>query len=142
MKQFGDKNRKAAREEDHPITIKMLDREVTVHSPGAEQLAYLSAMLLEDELDAAGGLINFFAELLETDGDRRYLKKILLDHSSGFDVYDLADMAEYLVEEWGKRPTTAASGSSPTQRTTGKSSTASSRRVRAKTPSTSASTGS
>jgi hypothetical protein len=142
MKQFGDRNRASGRTEDHPITVMMLDREVTVHMPSTGQLAYLGTLLLADELEAAGGLINFFGGLLESDEDRNHLKKILLDHNSGFDVFDLADMAEYLIEEWGQRPTNAASGSSPSQPSTGKSSTANSRRVRAKTSSTSGSTGS
>lgn len=142
MKQFGDKARKAERDADYPITVKMLDREVTVHSPGAAQLAYLGTLMLGEELEVAGGLINFFAELLDKPEDRSYLKRILLDHESGFDVYDLEDMAAYLIEEWGQRPTNAASDSQPSQLSTGKPSTAKSRRVRASTPSTSRSTAS
>lgn len=141
MKQFGDKNRKRDREEDQPVDVLMLDRKVTVHSPGAGQLAYLGTLLLGDELETAGGLINFFAELLDQPEDRYYLKRILLDHDSGFDVYDLEDMAAHLIEEWGGNPTNAASASSRSQRSTGKPSTANSRRVRS-TPSPSASTAS
>ncbi len=141
MKQFGDRNRKRAREDDHPIDVKILDRKVTVHSPGSAQLAFLGTLMLSDELEAAGGLINFFAELMETHEDRMYLKRILLDHDSGFDVYDLEDLSAYLIEEWGGNPTNAASDSSPTQPSTGKRSTANSRRVRS-TPSTSPSTAS
>jgi hypothetical protein len=141
MKQFGDKNRKRDREDDHPIEVLMLDRKVVVHSPGAEQLAFLGMLMLGEELETAGGLINFFAELLDTEEDRKYLKRILLDHSSGFDVYDLEEMAAYLIEEWGGNPTNAASASAPSQRSTGKPSTANSRRVRS-TPSASPSTAS
>lgn len=139
MKQFGDKSRKRDREDDRPVDVMILDRKVTVHSPGAAQLAYLGTLMLGDELETAGGLINFFAELLGTDEDRKHLKRILLDHDSGFDVYDLEDMAAYLIEEWGGNPTNAASGSAPSQPSTGKRSTANSRRVtstRSTSPST------
>jgi hypothetical protein len=139
MKQFGDRNRKRDRDDDNPIDVLILDRKVTVHTPGAAQLAFLATLMLGEELEKAGGLINFFAELMGTPDDRMFLKRILLDHDSGFDVYDLEDLAAYLIEEWGGNPTSAASASAPSQPSTGKRSTANSRRVastRSPSPST------
>lgn len=144
MKQFGDvtgTRKRQAPDVGLTTTHKIMDREVEFESPGAEQLAYLGSVLgVGNLLTTAGALINFLASLIDDD-DARYINSLLLDRKSGFDIYDVEDLLITLVEEWGGNPTKPASDSSDTQVTTGKPSTASSRRV-SKTPSTSASTGS
>lgn len=143
MKQFGDPSRKDMRrndEPDKPVEVQILDMPMVVHYPGTSQVAYLATLMLGSEMEMAGGIINFAAGCLWTDEEKNYLKRVLLDHSSGFDIFDLVDVMQYCTEQWGDgRPTTAASGSSPTQPSTGKRSTANSRRVastRSPSPST------
>lgn len=144
MKQFGDANRQNKRrnEDDYkpPVEVGILDRPVMINYPGTSQVAYLGTLMLGSELEMAGGLINFVAGLMPGDEDRNHLKRCLLDHESGFDIYDLVDVMTYCTEQWADgSPTVAASGSSPTQQPTGKRSTANSRRVvstRSTSPST------
>lgn len=135
MRQFGDAARVAALTEedqnDEPnIDFKLLDREVSLKYPGSGALAYLTATMstVSDNLSAVGIIINFIASCMD-DEDARYLNQILLDSKSGFDVEDISEVAEYLLEEWsGGNPTSGSSGSSRPARTTGRSSTANSRR--------------
>lgn len=143
MKQFGDKSRADKRrndEPDQPVEVQILDMPMTIHYPGTSQVAYLGTLMLGSELEMAGGIINFTAGCLWKDEEKNYLKRVLLDHDSGFDIFDLVEVMEYATEQWADdRPTTAASGSSPSQPPTGKRSTANSRRVgstRSTSPST------
>lgn len=143
MKQFGDASRTDKRrndEPDRPVDVKILEMPMVIHYPGTSQVAYLATLMLGTEMEMAGGIINFAAGCLWTDEEKNYLKRVLLNHDSGFDVFDLVDVMMYCTEQWAdERPTTAASGSSPSQPPTGKRSTAGSRRV-ASTRSTSPST--
>lgn len=134
MRQFGDAARVAAdtgvdENEEPNVDFLLLDREVSLHYPGSGALAYLTATMATSggALEAVGTVINFVASCMEDD-DARYLNRILLDSKSGFDVEDICDVVEYLVEEWsGGNPTRGSSGSSRPARTSGKSSTANSR---------------
>lgn len=145
MKQFGDVTRnREPREGDEdvpPVPVKILDREVVCQFPGSGPLAYVGAVLGAEgnPLYIAGSLINFFASTVDDDV-ARWVNGLLLNKKSGFDVYDLEEVLEYLITEWsGSRPTKPASGSSRTQGSTGKRSTANSRRVastRSPSPST------
>lgn len=155
MKQFGDVVKaKAAAErrariesgeevDDAEYAVRMvLDRTVKFRYPGEGAMAYLSMLQASasSELEAAGGLINWTQSLM-TSLDARWLGNLLLDHESGFDLYDLMDLVDDLAQEWSGNPSRPASGSASTPPPTGRRSTASSRRV-VRTPSTSASTGS
>lgn len=153
MKQFGDVAKaRAAQERRERIANGeesdderyaerlLLERTVRFRYPGEGQMAYLSLLQasVSNELEAAGGLINFTQSLMG-DYDSRYLGRLLLDHESGFDIYDLMDLVNDLAEEWSGNPSRPASASAPSRPPTGRRSTASSRRA-AKTPSTSPST--
>jgi hypothetical protein len=135
MRQFGDAARIASLTEedqsDEPnVEFKLLDREVSLKYPGSGALAYLTATMstVSDNLSAVGIVINFVVSCMEPE-DARYLNQILLDSQSGFDVEDISELAEFLLEEWsGGNPTSGSSGSSRQGRTSGKSSTANSRR--------------
>lgn len=143
VRKYGSKDKKARSEESGipPVEIEILDRKVTVFPPHAGAFIYLNNMLgVNDPLRVASSLIEFLCSLVE-DLDARYIGRLILDHNSGFDVYDVEEILTDLIEEWGERPTKPASGSSPSQATTGKRSTASSRRV-ASTRQISPSTGS
>lgn len=131
VRKYGSKDKKARAVDTglEPVKIQILEREVTVFPPHAGAFIYLNNMLgLSDPLRVASGLIEFLCSLVE-DIDARYIGRLILDHNSGFDVYDVEEILTDLVEDWGERPTKPASGSSPSQATTGKRSTANSRRV-------------
>lgn len=142
-KNYGSKMKdtRAVETDLKPVEVPILDRKVTIHPPHAGAFIYLNNMLgLSDPLRVASGLIEFACSLMD-DLDARYVGRLILDRSSGFDIYDMEELLTDLVEEWGEFPTSPASGSSPSQATTGKRSTANSRRV-ASTRATSTSTGS
>jgi hypothetical protein len=131
VRKYGSKDKQARAVDTglEPVKIQILEREVTVFPPHAGAFIYLNNMLgLSDPLRVASGLIEFLCSLVE-DIDARYIGRLILDHNSGFDVYDVEEILTDLVEDWGERPTKPASGSSPSQATTGKRSTANSRRV-------------
>lgn len=131
VRKYGSKDKKARAVDTglEPVTIQILEREVVVYPPHAGAFIYLNNMLgLSDPLRVASGLIEFLCSLVD-DIEARYIGRLILDHNSGFDVYDVEEILTDLVEDWGERPTTPASGSSPSQATTGKRSTANSRRA-------------
>lgn len=135
------KDARAAESDLEPVVVPILDREVTIHPPHAGAFIYLNNMLgVADPLRVAASMIEFACSLMD-DLDARYVGRLILDRNSGFDIYDMEELLTDLVEEWGERPTKPASGSSPSQATTGKRSTANSRRV-GSTRVTSPSTGS
>lgn len=142
-KNYGSKIKDARAVETNlkPVEVPILDRVVTIHPPHAGAFIYLNNMLgLSDPLRVASGLIEFACSLMD-DMDARYVGRLILDRSSGFDIYDMEELLTDLVEEWGEFPTSPASGSSPSQAPTGKRSTANSRRA-GSTRATSTSTGS
>lgn len=132
-------------EDDQPLDVKIAGREVTLHSPGSGQMAYLAATLssYDGTLVQLGGLINFVANLM-TDEDAAWFRKALLSNDIDFEGEDALELCEYLIEEWSEgRPTKQSSASAPRQRTTGASSTAGTpERPPARRRSTSASAGS
>lgn len=130
-KNYGSKGKKARAEDSGlaPVIVPILDRDVTIYPPHAGAFIYLNNMLgMNDPLRVASSLIEFLCSLVE-DLDARYIGRLILDHDSGFDVYDVEELLTDLIEEWGERPTKPASDSSASQATTGKRSTANSRRV-------------
>ena len=132
LKQFGDAARKArdTGEEDDPRTVLVLDREITIHSPGSGSLAYLAMSIAGagNDLVQLGQVINFIMSIFEDD-DARYVRGLLLDKESGFDAEDIMDLAIYIVEEWSSRPTKPSTGSSPSRQATGARTTGASRKV-------------
>lgn len=109
-------------------------------SPG--QVAYLTSSMhrhapMQQQI---AGAINFCMAIMDDD-TASYLSDKLLDRGDPFDIPQIQNIIEYLVEEWsGGRPTEQSSGSSQPEDTTGPSSTPSLQGVG--TSSTSGSTGS
>lgn len=132
VKQFGDAARKGSDEglDDDPITVKFLDREVTVHSPGSGALAYLAMAVAGagNDMVQLGQAINFIMSIFEPE-DQRYVRGLLLDRQSGFDAEDLMEFAMYAVEEWSSRPTNPSTGSSRPRQATGARTTGATRKV-------------
>jgi len=145
MKQFGHaaghRRQQEGDEQVEPITVKIVDRDITFSFPGTGQLASMGATLaLGDGMQMAGGIVSFFSSMIENESEKGYVASLLLEppSRSRFDAFDVADVIEYLITTWGERPTEPASDSSRTQGSTGKPSTATSRRVKS-TPSRSGS---
>lgn len=130
-RKYGDKNKIGKAEESTlpTVEIEVFDRKIMVAPPHTGAFIYLNNILgLNDPLRVASSLIEFLCALLD-DMDARYIGRLVLDKNSGFDIWDVEEILTDLVEEWGENPTKPASGSSPSQVTTGKRSTANSRRV-------------
>lgn len=146
MKQFGSIAKAAAqkheRDEEDFLEYTLVDREVKFYYPGSGALAYvgLTQASAATDLELAGSYINFVVSLVEPE-DARYIKRILLDHASGFDIDDLTDLMDELMDQWSNHPSKPGSGSAPTSAPTGRPSTAASRRA-GSTRSTSRSTAS
>lgn len=146
MKQFGSIAKAAAqkhrRDEEDFLEYRIVEREVKFYYPGSGALAYIGLVeaSAENDLMLSGAYINFIISLVE-DADARYIKRVLLDHASGFDIEDLTDLIEELLDQWSNHPSKPVSDSSPTSAPTGRPSTATSRRV-GSTRSTSRSTAS
>jgi hypothetical protein len=132
IKQFGDAARKGKDSgiEDDPRDIMILDREVTIHSPGSGSLAYLAMAIAGASTDLVqlGQVINFIMSIFD-DEDARYVRGLLLDRESGFDAEDIMELAIWVVEEWSDRPTKPSTGSSSRPRPTGARTTGASRKV-------------
>lgn len=143
VRKYGSKDKIGKAEETNlpSVEIEIFDRKIMVAPPHTGAFIYLNNILgLNDPLRVASSLIEFLCSLVD-DMDARYIGRLVLDRKSGFDVWDVEEILTDLVEEWGENPTKPASGSSPSQVTTGKRSTANSRRV-GSTRTTSTSTGS
>jgi len=138
IRTFGDAVKAAERaEEDYqePITVNILDREVTIEYPGSGQAIYMTATIAgtDGDITQVGELVQFLYHLVEEE-DAIFIKHSLLDRKSGFDGESVIELIEYLTEEWSSRPTRSLTGLSKSQPRTGPSSTGGARR-KASTPS-------
>lgn len=120
-------------------------REVKFYKPSSGQASIMMTMGgREMDVRQAGLFIQLFLELMDDD-TRRYFSGRLLDRNDPFSNLKaeggLFDIWETLMEEWSARPTKQPSDFQPSRRSTGRSSTASSR-AKGSTSSRSRSTGS
>lgn len=93
--------------------------------PGDGQLAFLMASVgrhtsLPTKL---AGVINFFVEVLD-EPSHQYIVGRLLDRDDEFGIEEVTEIMESMVEEWTGRPTQPPSGSTRSQRSGGRKSTA------------------
>jgi hypothetical protein len=97
---------------------------VKARRPSDGQLAVLMASIGKgaSDIDGVAGPLNFFDSLLDADGKRYFLDR-LLDPDDLFGPEEIEEIMEALVEEWGARPTQPSSGSAPSQPTDGPKST-------------------
>lgn len=131
--------RRAERDEGDFIEYEVLDQMTKFYNPGTAALVHMSMM--QAAVDAPGGteiqrgmtaVVPFiqFVTSLVSDADAARMRRLLATEDSGFDIMDLMELFDALLEDWSQEtPTTPASGSSPTRATTGKRSTATSRRA-------------
>lgn len=129
---------RAKRNEDDYIEYEILDQMTKFYNPGTAALVHMSMM--QSALDQPGNdiqrgvtalvpFIQFVTSLVE-DSDAARMRRLLSTDNSGFDIMDLMEVFDALLDDWSQEtPTTPASASSATRATTGKRSTATSRRA-------------
>ena len=152
MRQFGSAAKaaeaKAKRDPNDFVEYKILNRPMKFYYPGSAGMVHMAeaqAAVQGPGDDFTRGMaavvpfIQFVTSLVEPQ-DAAEIRRLLSTENSGFDIMDLQELTDALMEEWSNgTPTKPASVSSDSRATTGKRSTASSRRA-ASTRSTSAST--
>lgn len=137
IKQF----RTAARAADaeavgEPLEVEIDGRKIVLAPPTSGQLALVmvGASDVASESESIAASINFFFGLLNR-ADEKYLRRRLFDRDDPFEIDQIAEVVEYAIEEWFGRPTKSPSDFLPSQRGSGKKSTAKQRK-QASTPST------
>ena len=121
----------AAREDFDPeaeeSTVVSVDgHEVTFFKPTPAQLMLVAAASQADDWTAAGGYLSTFLNLAD-DESRRYLWARLQDRKDSFDLDNVNEIMEYLLEQWSARPTKRPSDYRRPASPTGQRSTATSR---------------
>ena len=108
-----------------PVTIDLDGREITFLPPTTGQWAVTIAGGTDtaNPSQMVADQINFFFSLL-ADEDVQYFRHRLFDRKDAFDVPNIAEIMEYLIEEWSARPTKQPSDFLPSQSNGGKKSTA------------------
>lgn len=127
MKEFVTAVAAADKDADEWLTFKVDGVDCKVTRPTSAQVAYLTAALHKraaTETQIAGA-INFCMAIMDHDTSA-YLSDKLLDLTDPFDLENLQDIIEWLVEEWSGRPTEPSSDSTDTQDGSGSTSTPSS----------------
>lgn len=116
----------AAAEEDREDVVEFSVDGVLCRAfkPGGGQLGVLMAATSGHQPPQVqiAGIINFFNSTLD-DQSSSYLVNKLLERDNGFEIEEVQDILEYLVEEWTGRPTKSPSGSTRSQSRGGRKST-------------------
>lgn len=109
----------AAFEDAEPIEFTIDSDTYTAYPPKAAQFAYFIATQAKnrDTSDNMAGVIDFFDGLFDQ-ADRDRFRTRLLDRNDPLDFSIIEDLVDMLMEEWMERPTSAASDSSESPRTT------------------------
>jgi hypothetical protein len=141
LREFVTRVRDSVGEVDETQAISFLHdkKKVTFYKPSPGQAAIMMTMgqpqVNDDDkvdLDQASNFIQLFLGIMEKE-TRRYFSARLLDANDSFSDLDPDDPGGLwaiwrgLMEEWSARPTKQPSDYRPSRRSTGKSSTASSR---------------
>jgi hypothetical protein len=94
------------------------------YKPNDGQLAVLMASTgrHSNYQEQIAGVINFFVATLD-DESHNYLVSKLLDRNDKFGLEEVQNIMEWMVEEWGARPTKSSSGSTPSRQRGGRKST-------------------
>lgn len=106
-----------------PITFTVDGEEFTAYPPTPAQYAYhVREQASGDPSRQIAGIINFLDMLLDEQGRKRFEER-LLDRDDDFDLDEVSEVIQGLVEEWSSRPTSKASGSSSSPNGGGRTST-------------------
>lgn len=108
-----------------PVEVEFDERKILFNPPTTGQWAVTMAGNSDaaDTSEQLATQINFFFSLLGSK-DAAWFKHRLFDRDDPFDVDNIAELIEYLMEEWAGRPTKPSSTSSTAQSNGGKRSTA------------------
>jgi len=92
--------------EEKGTKFKVDGRECTAFRPTGGQLAVLMAETSRHRSlsDQIAGVLNFFDAVLDRDSSQ-YLSAKLLERGNGFEIEQVQDILEWLMEEWTGRPT-------------------------------------
>jgi len=95
-----------------------------VREPGDGQVAFLMSRSAKhvSNADKVVAFLNFFDSVLD-DETQSYVSNRLLDPRDPFGLEEVQDLIADLMEEWSGRPTESLRGSTPSQQSTGLSST-------------------
>ena len=106
------------------ITFMVDGVECTAYTPEPGQVDFLMASNDRHTPMAQkiAGFINFFMAVMDED-TATHLSGRLLDRNDPFDVDQVENIFNDLMEEWGGRPTQSSTGSTPSRRTGGRKST-------------------
>lgn len=129
MKEFITAAKAAADDPDaveaEVITFQVDGREIEMLPPSEGQVAILlaGASDMSSGTEMIASSINFFMSLLAHPKDVTYFKRRLLDRNDEFGAENIAQIVEWLVEEWTARPTKQPSDFTPSQQSGGRKST-------------------
>lgn len=127
MREFVTAARQApsALEGAEPIEFVVDGETFMAYPPTTGQLAMLVASQAKNREvpDTVAAVIDFLDGILDEHAQVVFRKR-LMDRDDPFDFDTVNWIVENLIEEWGGRPTTSPSGSSPSRRSAGSRSTA------------------
>jgi hypothetical protein len=103
-----------------PITFKFDDREMTAQPPTTGQLVLFIVEQGKGGTRTFAALFDLLAEVLD-DADYKVIDSALRE---GVDIMVISEIVNHLIGEWSGRPTGSSPGSSGSQRSTGRRSTA------------------
>jgi len=114
---------------DEMMEFKIDGQECRAFQPSNGQLAILLASISSTQswTHQVAGVINFFDAVLDEDSSA-YITRRLLDRRDQFGIDEVQNIIEWMVEEWGARPTQPSSGSTPSPPRGGAKSTPRTRR--------------
>jgi hypothetical protein len=119
-----------AKDEDEdistPVEFKVGDDTLRAYRPEVGQVAIMYSRMDDNvaaDSERIAAMIDFFMGLLDKES-RRILTRRLMDRDDDFEMEDVNDILNWLMEEWSGRPTKPSSGSSRSRQNGGRKSTA------------------
>lgn len=112
-------------DEEPTLPFKIDGVEYQAYRPAEGQLILIMAAMsgyYNDAGESAATIINFFIELLTEEG-RHLITRKLMDRKDPFNLEQLLDVLQYVVETWSNTPTSVPSGSTSSLESTGPKST-------------------
>lgn len=143
MREFTTAAKFDVEEEDEPLVFIHDGREVRFFEPSAGQLAIMATLSMSKEQQTVRQLMTLFFSVMDEE-TYEYFESRLMDRKDTFDLDTeggVLDIYEFLMEEWSGKPSKQPSDYRPPRKSTGRSSTGSTR-AKASTSSRSRSTAS
>jgi hypothetical protein len=126
MREFTTAAKESSRKQEgtEEYEFKVDGRTVKAYKPEPAQLAVTLARIGRHttEQSKVAGIIDFFVGIMDEDS-ATYFTDRLLDRTDPFEIEDIQNILEYLVEEWSGNPTQSPSDSTGSPQNTGSTST-------------------